>query len=131
MLLLDIDITSRDDSNMVNPTSRRVLPVAILGKDRFDLADLDVTTLFFGRSGADFVFDLTNPLVYFLSHLDVNHDDRKDLLSSYLIGETGLAIGDTEACSIVLRIVARRLASPIRFSKTSGPSFRSSPNLPA
>jgi hypothetical protein len=98
ILAVEIDIKPGSDPNSINPFSRGVIPVAILGSDSFDVADVDVTTLAFGPNGATPAFDLTNPLVYWLSHSDVNGDGRRDLLSSYRTAETGIAIGDTEAC---------------------------------
>jgi hypothetical protein len=98
ILAVEIDIKPSSDPNPINPFSRGVVPVAILGSDSFDVADVDVTTLVFGPDGATPIFDLANPLVYWLSHWDVNGDDRMDLLSSYRIAETGIALGDTEAC---------------------------------
>jgi hypothetical protein len=95
---VSIDIKPWSDPNTINPFSRGVVPVALLGSDTFDVADADVTTLAFGPDGAAPAFDLTNPLVYWLSHRDVNGDGRKDLLSSYRTAETGIAMGDTEAC---------------------------------
>jgi hypothetical protein len=94
----EIDIRPWSDSNPVNPFSRGVVPVAILGSDTFDVADVDVTTLAFGPEAAPAAFDLTNPWVYLFSHWDVNHDGKKDLLSHYRTEETGIAMGDTEAC---------------------------------
>jgi acetyl esterase/lipase len=94
----DIDINPWRDTNSINPFSRGVTSVAILGSDTFDVADVDVTTLAFGPNGAPPAFDLTNPWVYWLAHWDVNRDGEKDLLSYYRIPETGIALGDTEAC---------------------------------
>ena len=97
-LEVSIDIKPWSETNPVNPFSRGVIPVAILGSDSFDVAEVDVTTLTFGPEGAAPAFDLTNPFVYWLSHWDVNGDGRDDLLSSYRTAETGIAMGDTEAC---------------------------------
>ncbi len=71
--------------------SRGVIPVAILGSESFDVADVDVTTLVFGPDGA--------APVNLRAHLvDVNHDGFKDLLTQYKIQETGIARGDIEVC---------------------------------
>ena len=96
--MADIDIKPGSDQNSIRPFSRELIPVALLGSDSFDVADVDVTTLAFGPDGASPAFDLTNPFVYWLSHWDVNHDGKKDLLSTYRASETGIALGDTEAC---------------------------------
>jgi hypothetical protein len=42
-----IDIEPGSDGNPINPKSRGVIPVAILGSDTFEVADVDVTTLAF------------------------------------------------------------------------------------
>ncbi len=59
---------------------------------------MDVTTLAFGPGEAPPVFDLTHPLVYWLSHRDVNQDGERDLISYYRTAQTGIALGDSEAC---------------------------------
>jgi hypothetical protein len=87
-----IEIKPGADPNSVNPFSRGVIPVAILGSDTFDVADVDITTLAFGPGGA--------PLAHRKGpHLrDANHDGVADLLAHFLTEEAGIGLGDTEAC---------------------------------
>jgi hypothetical protein len=91
---LSVDIRIRPGSamNPVNPSSRGVIPVAVLGSDSFDVGDVDVTTLAFGPNGAA-------PAHRRGSHVaDVNGDGFDDLLTHYNTAEAGLVFGDTEAC---------------------------------
>ena len=78
--------------NPINPRSRGVIPVAILGSETFDVADVDASTLAFGPDGA-LVADGSLPQL-----VDVSGDGFTDLLAHYRTQETGIAFGDTEAC---------------------------------
>jgi hypothetical protein len=88
----DLDIKPWSDPNAINPFSRGAIPVAILGSETFDVTVVDVDTLAFGPAGAA-------PRHKVGGHLqDVDEDGFTDLVSHYWIAETGIQMGDVEAC---------------------------------
>jgi hypothetical protein len=92
ILEVEIDIKPGSDPNSINPSLEGDLPVAILGSDSFDVADVDVDTLAFGPGGA--LFDHSQG-----PHFeDLNGDSFTDLMAHYRVEETGIAFGDMEAC---------------------------------
>ena len=89
---VDVDIRPGDDPNPVNPLSAGVIPVAILGSDTFEVADVEAATLTFGP-------DAAAPAHRKGGHPeDVNDDGFMDLVSHYPTPEAGIAFGDREAC---------------------------------
>ena len=99
-----IDIKPGSDSNPIHLFSRGVIPVAVLGSDSFDVNEIDKTTLAFGPGGAGPARAAPTPRKPRhekprRAHLeDVNADGFPDLVSHYRTEETGIAVGDTEAC---------------------------------
>jgi hypothetical protein len=89
-LAVQVDIKPDSYPNNVNPYARGVIPVAILGSDTLDVADVDVTTLAFGPAGA--------PIAHLNGHLqDVNYDGFMDLVTHFRTRDTEIACGDESA----------------------------------
>jgi len=95
---IEIDIKPHRESNSINLLSGGVIPVTILGSDTFDVTGVDVTTLVFGPDGAVPSHDLTKRRGFDDHHRDVNDDGFTDLLLNFWTQDTGLAVGDEEAC---------------------------------
>ena len=94
---VSIDIRPGGPRNLVKPSSGNLIAVAILGSDKFDVTDVDVTTLLFGPAGAAPAFDMLDPGIYEQSLQDVNRDGIADLVSHYVVKYAGIACGDEEA----------------------------------
>lgn len=87
-----IDIKPGSIPNPINLMAHGVIRVAILSSDTFDAADVDVTTLAFGPDGS---YPSERPPSRFA---DVDRNGIADLVLHFPTFETGIAIGDTEAC---------------------------------
>ena len=84
-----VDIKPGSDPNSINPRSKAVVPVAVLGSINFDALQVDVSTVRFGPEGASPAHD---------GHVeDVNDDGFMDMVFHFKTRETGIACGDTEA----------------------------------
>jgi hypothetical protein len=88
-----IDIKPGSDPNSINPFSRGVIPVAILTTEDFDALTVDADSVLFGRAEAE--------KRHKRAHVeDVDGDGDLDLLLHFRTQDTGIALGDTEACLI-------------------------------
>jgi choice-of-anchor B domain-containing protein len=87
-----VDVRPGTPFNPIDVFSRGVVPVALLGSDALDVDRVDVASLAFGPEGA--------PLAHrgCPHRADVNRDGRPDLVSHHRVRQTGLALGDREAC---------------------------------
>lgn len=91
-LVVDIDIKPSSDTNPISPSGRGVITVAVLGSETFDVTEIELTTLSFGPNEAA-------PAHAVGGHLDdVDQDGFTDLVSHYWIRDTGIIVGDEEAC---------------------------------
>ncbi len=89
-LPVDIDIKPGSDPNSINTKSRGVIPVAVLTTNDFDATTVDVSTVAFGPAGAAPAHN---------GHIeDVDTDGDNDLILHFRTQDTGIAVGDTEAC---------------------------------
>ena len=87
--LIDIDIKPGSDPNGVNPRSKGVIPVAVLGSVDFDATQVDFSTVRFGPDEASPVHD---------GHVEnVNGDGFADMVFHFRSRDTGIACGDTDA----------------------------------
>lgn len=89
LLAVAIDVRPGSRNNRVNPFSRGVVGVALLGSADFDATRVDVASLGFGPDAAPAL----HPRLY-----DVNGDGHPDLVTHHRIAKTGIAPGDREAC---------------------------------
>ena len=86
---VEIDIKPGSKSNTINPKSRGVLRVAVLGSGEFDATQVDSSTVRFGPGNASAVRD--SPVV------DVNRDGYPDMVLYFRTKATGIRCGDESA----------------------------------
>ncbi len=85
--LFSLDPSS--DPDAINPNSKDVIAVAVLGSVNFDATQVDFSTTQFGPDKASPVHD---------GHVeDVNDDDFFDMVFHFNTQDTGISCGDTEA----------------------------------
>jgi hypothetical protein len=93
LITVPIDVRPRSDTNPINPFSQGVIPVAILTTEDFDALTVDDESVLFGPDEAE--------KVHKRAHVaDVDADGDLDLLLHFRTQDTGIALGDTEACLI-------------------------------
>jgi len=102
--LVPIDIKPGSDPNSLNLNGNGVVPVAILGTALFDVANVDVSTVSFGPTGAAAVHD---------GHYeDVNDDGLTDLVLHFREGDIGLVTTLPGNTVLDVTLTASLISSP-------------------
>ena len=78
------------DTASLNPRRRGTIPVVILSDGTFSAADVDPSTVRFGKTG-------TEAAAVRFTLEDVNSDNAADVVFFFRMPETGFACGDTQA----------------------------------
>lgn len=92
VLQVEIEIRSA-----INPRSRGVVPVALLGSATFDVEETDVASLRFGPNEVSPAHDLADVWTYNEHLADMNLDGYMDMMLHFKTQDTGIVCGDTEA----------------------------------
>ncbi len=87
---IDIKPGDADGTNPINLRSNGVIPVAILSASGFDATTVEVSTVRFGPAGASAVNGVGAE--------DVNGDGLADLVLHFRTQQTGITVGQTQAC---------------------------------
>jgi len=89
LLAAAIDVRPRNPQNPLDPFAQGVVRVALLGAAELDVAQVAVASLGFGPLAAPAVQARVR---------DVDGDGRPDLVTAHRVPETGIALGDEQAC---------------------------------
>lgn len=100
-----LDIRPGSDVNVVNIESRGLLPVAVLTTDEFDAAQVNPSTVRFGRTGNEAAPAFVSPVLW-----DVDGDHDLDRVFHFRVQETGLRPGDSQARLTARTFDGERLA---------------------
>jgi len=92
-----VDIKPGATRNPICLRSDRLIPVAIVTTDTFDATTVDPNTVCFGDADDPAQPDCTEAFGSGQIE-DVNGDGRPDLLLTYETSQTGIDLGDTQAC---------------------------------
>ncbi len=91
--IVTIDIKPGESSNTINPTSRGIIPVAILTTNSFDATQLDFETVVFGPNAATESHGRAHVT-------DIDEDGDVDLILHFDTQDAGIQCGETEATLI-------------------------------
>ncbi|MBL8865194.1 MAG: tandem-95 repeat protein [Planctomycetia bacterium] len=106
-----IDVLPGNAGNEIRLRTAKSIEVAILSSAQFDARTVDVTSLRFGRTGAeDSIARNKKTGAPQFSLRDVNGDGRLDLVASYDVKKAGFQVGDTRA------ILTGRLTNGLAFA---------------
>ncbi len=89
-LSIGIDVKPGAEPNSIQPRSRGLIPVAILGQADFDVSEVDLATVSFGVGAA--------APIGAGSRDDIDEDGFSDLVLHFRTQESGIGQGDREVC---------------------------------
>jgi hypothetical protein len=92
---VSIDIKPGETPNTINRRSQGNVPVTLFGSATFDVTQVDLSSLTFGRTGDERSLLVKNNGTYQVSFEDVNHDGYLDLVMHFDTQLTGFQLGDT------------------------------------
>jgi hypothetical protein len=97
VIRVDVDIKPGSSPNSIKLSNQGVVPVAILSTPSFDATTVDATTVCFGDAEDPAQRDCTE--AHSTGHIeDVDLDGDLDLVLHYETQQTGIDLGDTQAC---------------------------------
>ncbi|MCZ7570780.1 MAG: Ig domain-containing protein [Ardenticatenaceae bacterium] len=99
---VDIDIKPGSDTNPINPRSKDAIPVAIFTTPEFDATTVDPLSVRFGPAVAAEIHNR--------GHIeDVDLDGDLDMMLHFAARQTGIAVGDPQACLTGETVFAQKI----------------------